>query len=393
MNLASIFLFSSSLAFSDWVRATILTGFPWNLWAYSFSWATEVIQVLHIVGLFAFNLIIITIFLTPALLLFNSKLSQKFISISILFIFLICLFIYGNFTINKNKDIVESATQKFNVKVISPNFELRYGINLKEIQLRLNKLIRYSDPVKNTKTLFIWPEGVFSGYNYSELLPLKEIFMNNFDQNHFILFGVNRLNKKNKGIYNSLIVVNSKMEIIQEYKKQKLVPFGEFLPFEKHLNKIGIKKITEGYGSFLKGTKQNNLIIEELNFLPLICYEIIFTKFIQESTKNTNLIINISEDGWFGDSIGPRQHFSKAIFRAVENDTFLLRSTNKGTSAIINNKGQILKKLNSTETGHIEFKVPLLKSENKIKNDLIFFLLLITYIFIFNFYKNNYAKK
>ena len=72
--------------------------------------------------------------------------------------------------------------------------------------------------------------------------------------------------------------------------------------------------------------------------MPLICYEIIFTELVQKSDQNTNLIVNISEDGWFGKSIGPYQHFAKGIFRAIEHNSYLLRSTNKGISAIINNK-------------------------------------------------------
>ena len=120
----------------------------------------------------------------------------------------------------------------------------------------------------------------------------------------------------------------------------------------------------------------------ELNILPLICYEVIFTDLIQKSAANTNLIVNISEDAWFGKSIGPDQHFAKSIFRAIESNTFFLRSTNKGVSAIIDNKGNIIKQLNRNEAGNIEFEVPLIKS-NKIKNDLIFFVLLITYLCIF----------
>ena len=113
-----------------------------------------------------------------------------------------------------------------------------------------------------------------------------------------------------------------------------------FFPFEKLLTKFGLKKITEGHGSFLKGKRQNNLVINELNIFPLICYEIIFQNLINCLKKNTNLIVNISEDGWFGNSIGPHQHFAKGIFRAIERDTFLIRSANKGISAIINNKGK-----------------------------------------------------
>ena len=102
------------------------------------------------------------------------------------------------------------------------------------------------------------------------------------------------------------------------------------------LGKLGLKKITRGHGSFLKGREQKNLVIEELNILPLVCYEIIFTEFVQSSNKDTNLIVNISEDGWFGNSIGPYQHFSKAILGAIEQNTFLIRSANSGISAIVN---------------------------------------------------------
>ena len=143
--------------------------------------------------------------------------------------------------------------------------------------------------------------------------------------------------------------------------------------------------------SFLKGTKNNILTIDNVNILPLICYEIIFTDLIQKSNYDTNLIINISEDGWFGNSIGPNQHFSKSIFRAIENNTFLLRSANKGVSAIIDNKGNIIKQLNRSDTGNIEFEVPLIKSK-KVKNDLIFFILLTTYLLFFFIYRKNYAK-
>ena len=180
--------------------------------------------------------------------------------------------------------------------------------------------------------------------------------------------------------------MNHKLEIIQQYNKQKLVPFGEFLPFENLLNKFDLKKITEGTGSFKKGSNQSNIKVDQLNILPLICYEIIFTEFIQEANFDTNLIINISEDGWFGDTIGPNQHYAKAIFRAIEKGTYLLRSTNKGISVILDNKGVSVKKLHSYETGNIEMEVPLIKSDNN-KNDLIFFILLITYLIFFLFKK------
>ena len=385
LNFSSIFLFSSSLAFSDYLRSKILTGFPWNLWAYSFSWANEIIQIVNKIGLFAFNLIVITIFLTPVIFLLKVNLGKKIISVLITFLVFLSLYLHGSHSINQNQNYLSKISEKHFVKVISPSFDLKYGLSNEEIKLRLQKLIKYSSPEKNSKTLFVWPEGVFSGYDYNDILKFKSLFIENFSKNHFILLGLNTYDEEKNGHYNSLIIVNNRFEIIQDYRKQKLVPFGEFLPMNSFLNKFGLKKITEGHGSFLKGNKSGNLEIENLSILPLICYEIIFTELIQQSSSNSNLIINISEDGWFGTSIGPKQHFVKGIFRAIEHNTYLIRSANKGITAIVNNKGEIEKKLNPSEIGYISQEIPLIKTNKKIKNDLIFFILLFTYVLLFKF--------
>jgi apolipoprotein N-acyltransferase len=169
----------------------------------------------------------------------------------------------------------------------------------------------------------------------------------------------------------------------------KLVPFGEFLPFEKNLRKIGLKKITEGYTSFSSGKEASIFSLDELRLLPLICYEVIFPELSQNG-KQKNLIVNISEDAWFGETIGPNQHLAKAIFRSIENNVFLIRSANKGFSAIIDNKGIVKKTLKPNETGVIELNVPLINNaQKKYKIDLIFFILLFTCIFIFIIYKKN----
>ncbi len=391
-NVNSIFFFSGSIATADYLRAKLFTGFPWNLWAYSFSSSIEIIQILNLIGLYAFNLVVITIFTAPAIFFFNNSISKKIITSTSMLGLILGLFIFGSYEINKNKMFLKTINKKINVKVISPNFELKYGLSFSQIEKKINKLIKYSNPNKEKKTLFIWPEGIFSGYSYDEILIFRDLISKNFSNNHYIVFGINKLNKETNLFYNSLLFINNKFEIIHQYNKQKLVPFGEFLPFEIFLNKFGLKKITEGFGSFLQGGKQENIKIEKLNILPLICYEVIFTRFIQERSLDTNLIVNISEDGWFGNTIGPDQHYAKAIFRAIESGTFFLRSANKGTSAIIDNKGFTIKQLNRNEAGNIELEVPLIRSDNN-KNDLIFFVLLFTYFLIFTFYKiKKYGK-
>jgi apolipoprotein N-acyltransferase len=389
-NLSSIFLFSGSLALTDYIRGKVLSGFPWNVWGYSLSWMTEMIQILNFVGLFAFNLLVITIFTLPAILFCKSNINKKILITGSSLIFIFVIYIYGTFTINKNTDLLINFEKKNKIytKVISPNFELKYNLPVKEVKSRLKKLVRYSDPDPIKRTLFIWPEGVFTGYDFIEISQFKHIIKNNFSENHLILFGINNLNKITGKYFNSLIVVDNNFKILSQYNKKKLVPFGEFLPFENFLKKFGLKKITEGHNSFSKGKTQENIKIDNLNILPLICYEIIFSELTQKADLKTNLITNISEDGWFGNSIGPRQHFAKAIFRAVENNSFLVRSANKGISAIINNKGEVLKQLNVNETGSIDMHIPLIQAEHKNKNDLIFFILLFTYLTFFLIFKN-----
>ena len=385
-NFPSVLFFSGILALSDYLRAQILTGFPWNLWAYSSIWLNEILQIINLIGLYSYNLVLITFFTLPIIFFFKVSVTKKILYFILISSIILSLFIFGNFEINKNKKKLEKINEKIFVKIISPNFDLEYGLTEQQIKERFKNLIRYSDPDKDKKTVFIWPEGVFSGYSYEEILTFKELVSKNFSTKHTIIFGTNVIDQKSGNFYNSMLVVDNNFKIIQKYNKRKLVPFGEFLPFENFLNKLGFKKITEGHGSFLRGNKNNNLVIDKINFLPLICYEVIFTDLVQKSNSDTNLIINISEDGWFGNSIGPDQHFAKSILRAVESNTFFLRSANKGVSAIIDNKGNIVKRLSRNEAGSIEFKVPLIKS-NKNKNDLIFFILLITYLLIFIIYR------
>ncbi len=390
-NFSSILLFSGSLAVCDYIRGKILTGFPWNLWGYSLSWFEEILQMLNLVGLFTFNLLIITVFTIPALIFFKGTRSKKITILSITLVIVFLVYIYGNSSINKDKKLLENLdnNSKVYTKVISPSFQLQYHSSIDEIEDKLKKLIRYSDPDPRKKTLFIWPEGVFTGYSYNEISQFKELVKDKFTKNHMILFGINTSLDESKNNFNSLVVVDNKFKILYQYNKKKLVPFGEFLPFENFLNRFGLKKITQGYGSFSKGKLQKNIRIEKLNILPLICYEIIFTELIQKSENKTNLIINISEDAWFGNSIGPYQHFAKAVFRAIENNTFLVRSANKGITAIISNRGEIIKKLDVGERGNIEMNIPLLKPKYKNKNDLIFFTLLFTYLLIFLILKKN----
>jgi apolipoprotein N-acyltransferase len=385
-NFQSILLFSSSFALMDYLRANIFTGFPWNLWAYTWSWIPDTLQFLPVVGFFAFNFFCIVIYCSPLLLIFGKKFN--YIIFTFLTIIFFGNFIYGSSVINKNNKYLNqiklNSKNSIFTKIISPNFDLKYNLSSEDIDNNISKLIKYSAPEKNKKTLFVWPEGVFTGYNFEQIKQYKPMFENAFSDNHLILFGVNTL--VDSQTFNSLVIVNNKFETVFKYNKIKLVPFGEFLPFNNILTFLGLKKITEGYGSFSQGSKSDIFLSDNLKLLSLICYEIIFSEL--SYNKEKNLIVNISEDAWFGKTIGPDQHFAKAIFRSIENNVFLVRSANKGFSAFIDNKGTIKKLLTPEETGVIELNIPLINNvQKKYKIDLIFLILLSTCVLIFITFK------
>ena len=193
---------------------------------------------------------------------------------------------------------------------------------------------------------------------------------------------------KNK-VYNSLVALNNELDVLQIYYKNKVVPFGEFLPFENILSNLGLKKITQGYQSFSSDNQRVPIKINNLNFMPLICYEIIYSGKINKSKKNYDIILNLSEDGWFGNSIGPYQHYSHSIFRSIEEGKPVIRSSNNGISAFINQKGQVIEKLSTTDKGFIELN-SFRKSNKTIfssHGNKIFFYFLLIYTSLIFFFK------
>ena len=242
---------------------------------------------------------------------------------------------------------------------------------------------------KKKKIFFIWPEGIIPNAYQDEFYLYSDIIEEHFGENHLIGLGIiaRETEGDKKEFYNSFSIFDSKLNLIDNYRKLNLVPFGEFIPFENILNKIGLKSITNDFGSFTKGSERKIFEIEKnnkkLRFLPLICYEIIYSGNLTKDF-DFDFIINISEDGWFGQSIGPKQHFTHSIFRAIENGKYVLRASNNGMAAIINPLGQIEKKIDYGVNGYIDFenRRDLDKTIFSTFGNVIFMILILLYIFL-----------
>ena len=395
-NISSFFLFSLIFGIVEFIRGSILTGFPWNLIAYSFSNYLEILGITSVIGTYSFNLFCISLFISPSILILRDKRKDIIVCIAFL-ITTISFFVYGSQNIDK---FYKSKIYKhdYKIRIVGSNIGIdRFLIDIDPTST-INDLIETSNLSSNEKVILVWPEGILPGLTQDTLAEFDWLFNEKFNNNHLLVLGINaKLNENQKIKYfNTLSIYDHKLNLINSYNKIKLVPFGEFLPFEKVVRNLGLKTITNKYQSYTSGNKRDILDITlkelSLKILPLICYEIIYSGKLFKS-NNFDYIFNISEDGWFGNSIGPYQHFAHNIFRSIESGKYILRSTNNGITAIINPVGVVEKKINLSETGFIDFT-----ESRKINQTLfsqygnnIFGIIILLYIFLifsFNRIKN-----
>ena len=383
---SSIIIFSIFFSLIEFIRSFVLGGFPWNLIVFSWSDYLPFLQVLSYIGTYSFNLLSVTIFLIPAIILFNYRKGIKAIFLICTTFILLINFLYGSFIIKSNDKFIQNDLN-FVVKIVSPKISINRYFEDESPEKIISELVELSQPNNLKKTIFIFPEGALSNVYLEDLQNYSYIFSKNYSEKHKIIMGINSI--EDEKVFNSMVVLDKDLNILTKYNKNKLVPFGEFLPFENFFFKFGLKKITQGYRSFSSDNERKIININNLNFVPLICYEIIYSGKINKTEENFDLILNISEDGWFGNSVGPYQHFSHSIFRSIEEGKNLVRSANNGISAFINPKGQIINKIKSTERGVIE-----VKSFDQTKKTLfssfgnkIFFYFLLFYISLIFFLK------
>jgi apolipoprotein N-acyltransferase len=382
--------------FVEFIRGSILSGFPWNLIAYSFSNHLQILSIASLIGTYSLNLFCITLFLSPVLFILRNDNKDLIFCLILPLIFLLFYF----FGYSNKQDFYNSDIEKldYKIRLLGTDISLDRFYSGEGPLSTIEDLIYISSPNKKDKTIFIWPEGILPGISQDQIQSYDYLFNESFNENHLLILGINNKSKVNNQFkyYNSLSVYDHNLNLLNYYNKINLVPFGEFLPMEDLLKKIGLRSLTNNYQSYSKGQKREIIDLNQNNFsikfLPLICYEIIYSGKLYENDE-FDVIVNVSEDGWFGESIGPEQHFVHSIFRAIESGKYVIRSANNGIAAIVNPLGIVEEKINFKEIGHIDFtkmrKIKLTifsKYGNKIFGLII--LLYIFLIFSFNRIKN-----
>ena len=326
------------LSLSEYLRCNIFSGFPWLMPSMVLSSNENLIQIFSFIGSYTSNLLVFIVCISPLILLKNTK--DKYSTILPILIPIFIL-LFASFYRSNNRENLKILNQPL-ITIVQPNIKQKAKWDILKRTSHLKTLVKLSNQKSteyiNTNRIIIWPETSFEGVIPKDLDLISNItkdIINNI--NTSLIIGT--LSLENKNLFNSLIYINSLGNLEYKYDKIHLVPFGEYIPFISFIKSIGFMKDKKDFSS---GTVNKTFKIPNIgDVLPLICYEVLFSEEVRNRiSKNTKLIINITNDAWFGDTSGPHQHLALAKIRAVEFGIPLVRVANTGISAFISPYGK-----------------------------------------------------
>jgi apolipoprotein N-acyltransferase len=335
----------------EWLRAWFLTGFPWLYLGYAHI-DTVLAGVAPIFGVFGISFIVV---LTGCNFLqqYNAyRNTGDFFKNRQLNVSLLCLWLIpmGLNTLNWVEALPD---QSISVSLVQANIDQDLKFNNSSLQEILAAYETLSEPLWEGD-LVVWPETAIP-LLYQQAGDLLENYAEKArEYNSTLVTGI--FFQEDDRTFNSITSLGNGEGI---YHKQKMVPFGEYQPFESIL--AAVFQLFDLPMSTLKRGPSNQPMLKasNLSLAPYICYEVVFPDFVRKNSINADFLLTISNDTWFGASFGPLQHLQMAAMRALENGKYMVRATNNGVSAIINEKGQILSR---TE----QFEVAVLTDEVKI---------------------------
>lgn len=379
-GVAGILLASTVIAAVEWLRGHILTGFPWNTIGYALTGNDVLMQSAGVLGIFGLTLWAVLIFSAPLVVLAEvhanaqASLDALATAVGLALIPLAIAATYGLLVLGEAEAAPDAGIR---VRVVQPSvpqrdkwqaekqleiFEAHEALSRRNERGEIDDLAGIN--------LLVWPEAAMPFRPLDEPVALQRIGELLPDGAHLAsgILRVETIAPSGAGetaipvrrAYNSLAVFDDRGQPVAIYDKIHLVPFGEYLPFQDVLESIGLQSLTRQRGGFATGPSPRPLV--SLPGLPtfagLICYEAIFPSEMLPGTERPSLLINVTNDGWFGNTTGPRQHFHQTRVRAVESGLPLIRAGNNGISAVFDGRGRVLAKLDLNEKGSFDVTMP-----------------------------------
>ena len=349
-----------ALAFgvAEWMRGTLFTGFPWNAVGYGAMPVPLLMQSAGVVGIAGMNVLAVFVFAAPALL---GTRRGRGVGLALAALLLVAHVGYGYYALGVAPAPEGEATA---IRLVQPAIDQAMKLDdsaraeIFERHLALSAVAPEGDGKR--PDVIVWPETSIPFIltdNPDALVRIAEVL----DDDQMLIAGAVRSESAGSGkaprYYNSIYAIDGKGQIVAAADKVHLVPFGEYMPFAEVLESLGVSAVAMP-GGFSAARDHALLTAAGKGFYPLICYEAVFPSEITRVAESAAVLLNVTNDAWFGDTPGPYQHFLQARVTAVERGMPLIRAANNGISAVVDAKGRMVSGLDYGAAGIVDATLP-----------------------------------
>jgi apolipoprotein N-acyltransferase len=339
----------------EWLRGHVLTGFPWNTFGYAFATPLILAQSAAFIGIWGLTFIAVVAYASPAVLADErADTRHPWLAPVASAVAIACLAGYGTWRLRATPTTLVDGVR---LRIMQPNLEQNERFNYSQRHEVMRRYIALSSrsrgggpPGIDGISHLIWPESAFPFFLTREADALAQIAAL-LPQGTVLITGAVRApeivpSDAVTRAYNSIYILDHDASILSIYDKVHLVPFGEYLPFQNFLERLGLMQLTKIRGGFIAGDRRRALEVPRApRLLPLVCYEIVFPGAAVPRGERPGWMLNLTNDGWFGVSPGPYQHLQQARIRVIEEGLPLVRAANTGISAVVDPVGRIIRSL------------------------------------------------
>jgi len=367
-----ILTLAAALSSAEWLRGHVLTGFPWNAFGYALTTPLPLAESVAIFGIWGLTFVAVAVFASPAVLADEaSETRWPWMPVVLAGIALAALATYGGVRLAGNPTAFVDGVH---LRIMQPNIPQDERFNYAAKQQVMSRYVALSERQDGTAegqsanglrdvTHLIWPESAFPFFLTREPDALATIADMLAPDTTLITGAASRAEpvpgRTGLRAYNSIYVIDHNGTVLASYDKLHLVPFGEYLPFQDFLERLGLMQLTKVQGGFLPGERRRKIAVPGMpDMLPLICYEIIFPGEAVPKGERPGWILNVTNDAWFGISSGPYQHLQQARVRAIEEGLPVVRAANNGVSAVIDPLGRVVGALPLGHEGLLDSSLP-----------------------------------
>jgi apolipoprotein N-acyltransferase len=388
---ARVLALAIALTLAEWLRGHLFSGFPWNVYGYALISPLWLAQGAALIGIWGLTFLAVAIYASPAVLADDrSQTKRPWLAPALSVAVIAALATYGAIRLNRTPTGYVDGVR---LRIMQPNLQQDEKFNYAQKQQVMSRYLALSDRASGPQstgvrdvTHLIWPESAFPFFLTREADALAQI-AGLLPKGTVLITGAVRPPETKPGepiirAYNSIYAIDHDGSIVSVYDKVHLVPFGEYLPFQDLLERLGLVQLTKVRGGFIAGDRRRNQHVPGApSFLPLVCYEIIFPgdavprseragwlydhlgryvdwPFVAGSGERPGWLLNLTNDGWFGASAGPYQHFQQARVRAIEEGLPLVRAANTGISAVVDPLGRVIASLPLGTEGVLDAPLP-----------------------------------